>query len=66
LLPLIQVPTLIIHGAEDQLIPVTVAQYMHSAIPGSNLTVLPGTGHLLNREQPMLFNQALENYLSAH
>jgi len=63
LLPLIHIPTLIIHGAEDQLIPLSVANEMQAAIPGSTLSVIPRAGHLLNLEQPHLFNQALENFL---
>jgi pimeloyl-ACP methyl ester carboxylesterase len=63
LLPLIQVPTLVIHGADDQLISLTVAQDMSAAIPGANLMVIPGAGHLLNLEQPDMFNQAVHEFL---
>ena len=59
----IQVPTLIIHGAADQLIPLSVAQGMSAAIPGAILCIIPRTGHLLNLEQPELFNQAVRNFL---
>ena len=65
LLPLIQVPTLVLHGAEDQLIPLAVAQDMAAAIPGANLRVIPMAGHLLNLEQPDLFNNAVHSYLMA-
>jgi len=60
----IEVPVLILHGADDQLIPVAEAESMHSAIKGSRLKVLPEAGHLLNMEQPELFNQAVRNFLA--
>jgi pimeloyl-ACP methyl ester carboxylesterase len=59
----IKVPTLIVHGAEDQIIPVTEAQAMHSAIPASRLVILQNAGHLLNLEQPERFNEAVANFL---
>jgi 3-oxoadipate enol-lactonase len=37
---------------------------MHHAIAGSELTVIPGAGHLANLEQPDLFNAALARFIS--
>ena len=65
MLPLIKVPTLIIHGANDQLIPVSVAQEMHAAIPGSKITVLPEAGHLVNLEQPSMFTTAIDHFVAS-
>jgi len=59
----IKVPTLVLHGADDQLIPLREAETMHSAIPNAGLQVLPTAGHLLNLEQPELFNQAIQGFL---
>ena len=59
----IKVPTLILHGADDQLIPAQEAQAMQAAIKNSRLHILPGAGHLLNMEQPGLFNQAVQDFL---
>jgi pimeloyl-ACP methyl ester carboxylesterase len=42
----IRVPTLIVHAAEDPVVPVDVARYMAERIPGAQLVVLPGAGHL--------------------
>jgi pimeloyl-ACP methyl ester carboxylesterase len=39
-------PLLIVWGAEDQLIPLSVAQQMHTLDPRSELDVVPGCGHL--------------------
>jgi pimeloyl-ACP methyl ester carboxylesterase len=59
----IDVPVLIIHGADDQLIPVSEAEAMHKAIPNSELVVIPDAGHLPNLEQPDLFNDAVIDFL---
>jgi 3-oxoadipate enol-lactonase len=63
LLPQIDFPTLIIHGADDQLIPSQVAEDMHAVIKGSHLLIVPDAGHLLNLEQPPIFNQALQEFV---
>jgi pimeloyl-ACP methyl ester carboxylesterase len=41
----IKVPTLIVHGAEDPLFPLGLAEAMANEIPGATLLVLPGVGH---------------------
>ena len=63
LLPSLAVPTLVIHGEEDQLIPVSEAQAMQRAIPGAELVIVPGAGHLPNLEQPDVFNDAVREFL---
>ena len=60
----IRIPTLILHGAEDQIIPITVAKAMQTVIFDSTLRILPEAGHLLNLEQPDLFNQAILDFLA--
>lgn len=59
----IGVPTLVVHGAEDQLMPVREAEIMAEGIPGAVLTVLPNAGHLLNLEQPGRFNEAVREFV---
>jgi len=63
LLAAIDFPTLIIAGNEDAIIPVTEAQAMHRAIPGSSLVVLPRAGHLSNLEDPFGWRTALDHWL---
>jgi 3-oxoadipate enol-lactonase len=58
-------PTLILHGVDDQLIPPAEAQAMGAAIPNARLEILPEAGHLLNLEQPELFNEAVRRFLSS-
>ena len=59
----IDVPTLIIHGQDDQLIPASEAEAMQQAIGGSQLVLVPEAGHLPNLEQPQVFNDAVREFL---
>jgi pimeloyl-ACP methyl ester carboxylesterase len=55
----IRVPTLIVWGAEDRLIPVSSARWLAERIPGARLEVLPGVGHLPMEETPETTVRAL-------
>jgi pimeloyl-ACP methyl ester carboxylesterase len=46
-LPAIRVPTLIVHGTDDEVVPVEGARYMAQQIAGARLVELPGAGHLM-------------------
>ncbi|MDR9857019.1 alpha/beta hydrolase [Paenibacillus sp. VCA1] len=46
----IDVPTLIIHGTEDPIIPYPHAVHLAEAIPGAKLITLSGAGHELHEE----------------
>jgi len=46
LLPLIRVPTLILHRAQELAVPIESARYMAEKIPGAKLAELPGNDHL--------------------
>lgn len=59
----IDVPALIIHGAEDALIPPSEAEGMHRAIRNSQLALMPMSGHLPNLEQPGPFDATLWQFL---
>ncbi len=59
----IDVPTLIIHGAKDAIIPLSEAEAMHKAIKNSKLVVLEDAGHMVNLEQPDEFNDAVLDFL---
>jgi pimeloyl-ACP methyl ester carboxylesterase len=59
----IRVPTLIIHGAGDPLIPISEAQLMADRIPDSQLEIIPNAGHLPNLEQPELVNRYVRGFL---
>jgi pimeloyl-ACP methyl ester carboxylesterase len=61
----IDVPTLIIHGADDQIVPVAEAEKMHQAIDNSRLVVISDAGHLPNLEQPDDFADAVIDFLES-
>ena len=56
LLSSIDVPALLVCGDQDVRAPLPVAEHLHNAIAGSELTVLPGLGHVCNLEGPDQFN----------
>lgn len=60
------VPTLVITGDEDRVYPLELTRRMASRIPGAELVVLEGCGHLSNLEQPEQFNAALLDFLKRH
>ena len=45
-------PTLVIHGTEDEMLPVENGRLIASLIPGARLEILEGVGHLFFWEQP--------------
>jgi pimeloyl-ACP methyl ester carboxylesterase len=59
----ISVPTLVVTGANDLLIPPTESEALARAIPGSQLNIIPHAGHLVAFEQPDKFNHILEEWL---
>jgi pimeloyl-ACP methyl ester carboxylesterase len=58
-LPALSVSTLILHGANDPLLPAAVAERAHHLIPRSQLEVIPDCGHLAPLEQPEAVSRAL-------
>jgi pimeloyl-ACP methyl ester carboxylesterase/class 3 adenylate cyclase len=63
-LPTIRVPTLILHGAEDAIVPVEVGRYMAERIPGARLVEIPGAGHLSVGRSNQPISEQLERFLT--
>jgi 3-oxoadipate enol-lactonase len=63
LLPLIEVPTLVMVGEEDQATPFGYAQYLHKNIPGAVFQVISQAAHSANLEKPGEFNWRLHAHL---
>jgi pimeloyl-ACP methyl ester carboxylesterase len=59
----IDVPAMVITSVEDTLIPAEVSAPMAEQIPGAELVVLEGAGHLSNLEAPDRFTEALGRFL---
>ena len=62
-LPEISIPTLILHGEYDQLLPVCIAERAHRLIRSSRLEVVRNCGHFAPLEQPEAVNRALRDFL---
>jgi 3-oxoadipate enol-lactonase len=65
LLAKISVPTLVITGADDVLIPSSESEKLAQAIQGAQLAVIPRAGHLVAFEQPDEFNRVLQAWLNS-
>lgn len=59
----LKVPTLIVHGEKDRLVPLQYARQAHQRIRGSRLYVIPECGHWPQREKPEEFTRVLLDFL---
>ena len=59
------VPTLIMWGDHDNIIPVRQAHASHAAIPGSRLEIFEGAGHFPHCEQPDEFARVLVDFMQS-
>ena len=45
-LPAVRVPTIVLHGADDEVLPTEAARYLADRIPGARFVEMPDVGHL--------------------
>jgi 3-oxoadipate enol-lactonase len=64
-LPSVRVPTHVIGGERDILVPVWKSQELAELIPGAQLTVLPGSPHGANVERAEEFNRSVLDFIAA-
>jgi pimeloyl-[acyl-carrier protein] methyl ester esterase len=64
-LPKIQVPTLILHGRQDKIIPSSAGEFLRDNIPGSNLIIHDNTGHSMLLDQPVLIAENMRQFLES-
>jgi 3-oxoadipate enol-lactonase len=62
----IRAPTLVLVGELDLPDFRLIAEILAANIATARLEVIPGAGHLLNLEQPQVFNEALLRFLAKH
>jgi 3-oxoadipate enol-lactonase/4-carboxymuconolactone decarboxylase len=62
----IDVPTLVVAGADDPVTTVAMGQELAAAIPGATLEVVPASAHILVAERPAEANAILEAFLEKH
>ncbi len=58
-------PSLIIWGGHDAVIPPEHARILHAAMPGSRLEIFADAGHFPHRSNPERFRTVLEEFLSS-
>lgn len=59
-----EVPTLILTGDEDHVC-IDTSLYLKRLLPAAGLSIVPGTGHAVNVEEPELFNRTLDSFFDA-
>ena len=59
----VTVPTTVVWGALDAMLPVVVARIIQQAIPHATLRMVEGAGHFVNLEAPDAFNAILAEVL---
>jgi pimeloyl-ACP methyl ester carboxylesterase/acyl-CoA thioesterase FadM len=65
LLPRIALPTLVIAGSNDQMIPTAEGRAMATAIPHAHFAVIPSAGHLAPLEQPVNTSRVIREFLES-
>lgn len=61
----LSVPTLLVHGSEDPLFPVSWSRRASETLPNGDLCVVENCGHWPPREQQSRFNGAIRSFLGA-
>jgi pimeloyl-ACP methyl ester carboxylesterase len=59
-------PTLIIHGTDDRVVPLRYGEELARLIPGADLVVLPGAGHMYITDATQAADSAVLSFLAAH
>lgn len=60
-----QLPTLLVWGADDVIVPPSVGEQIRGLVPGSRLALIPGAGHMPMWERPDAFVDAIGPFLAA-
>ena len=62
----IQIPTLLIHGSRDVIIPVESSQNLAQLLPTSKLVVIEGAGHVPTLSRPREVTSAIEEFFAVN
>jgi pimeloyl-ACP methyl ester carboxylesterase len=61
----INIPTLIICGKNDKMMPPEFSQFLQDTIPSAQLSLIENAGHMVMLENPELFNRSLREFLES-
>jgi pimeloyl-ACP methyl ester carboxylesterase len=59
------VPTMLVWGEKDPIIPVSHGRRAHELMPGSRLEVFPGAGHFPFNDDPERFVEVLTDFIAS-
>ena len=62
----IKVPTLILWGDDDKIVPLISGKRLHEDLPNSAIVVFESCGHIPQEEMPLATQSAIEGFLSRH
>jgi 3-oxoadipate enol-lactonase len=65
-LPEIELPTLVLHGTLDEMLPVQNGRMIAGLIPGSSLEIFEGVGHLFFWERPERSAELVRTHAAVH
>lgn len=60
----IRQPTLVLCGEMDRMTPLRYSEFLATNIPGAQIVIIPGAGHMLQLEQPQTTAAALSSFFS--
>ena len=63
-LPQVRARTLVIHGSRDRVVPLTNARLMANLVPGAQLLVIDGAGHLILTDAPEQVADGITEFLA--
>ncbi len=63
-LPTVHVPALVLHGSDDRIVPVEVAEYTARRLPSARFVELPGLGHMALRAGGNVIQAEIERFLT--
>jgi pimeloyl-ACP methyl ester carboxylesterase len=58
----LEVPTAVVHGTADHVVPISASKALSERIPGAELVILKGEGHLVPFERPNLVAPIVRRY----
>jgi pimeloyl-ACP methyl ester carboxylesterase len=59
------IPTLLVWGSADRIVPVGHAHEAHQAMPGSRLEIFEGAGHFPHQTDPKRFTALLDDFITS-
>lgn len=62
----IRSPVLVLHGSADRVVDVANAQVLADGIPGAEIVIIDGAGHVYQWEQPAVSDAAIMDFIARH